>query len=73
MIIPKLFGVLGLIIITIAIFAKKETHQDWLFIAGGSGLLVYSISLKDPIFIPLQIIFILASAYELFLISRKRT
>lgn len=69
-ILPKLFGAVGLIIITTAVFAKSEKKQDWLFILGGLALLVYSISLRDPIFVPLQIIFILASAYELFTLKK---
>ena len=70
-IIFKILGAIGLILITIGIFAKKETNQDWIFIAGGSCLLVYSIYLKDPIFIPLQIIFVLASLYEIYKIKSK--
>lgn len=62
---PKIFGILGLLIITWAIFAKSEKQQDWLFVFGGLGLLIYSISLKDPIFIPLQVLFISASLWEL--------
>ena len=70
-IVVKVFGALGLILITLGIFAKNEIKQDWIFIAGGSGLLIYSIYLKDPIFIPLQIIFILASLYEIYTINKK--
>jgi len=67
---PKLFGALGLILITWGIFVRKETKQDWIFALGGLFLLVYSISLRDPIFIPLQIIFILASLYEIHKIKK---
>jgi hypothetical protein len=62
---PKLLGALGLICITWGIFVKKEIKQDWIFASGGVLLLVYSISLKEPIFIPLQIVFTLASLYEI--------
>jgi len=62
---PKFFGAIGLLLITWAIFAKGEVKQDIIFILGGLGLLVYSISLRDPIFIPLQIVFIIASLYEI--------
>ncbi len=61
----KLPGIFGLLIITYAIFAKKERKQDYLFAIGGAGLLVYSIYIKDLIFIILQIVFISASLYEL--------
>lgn len=69
---PKLCGVIGLLLITWAIFAKNERQQDWIFVAGGLGLLVYSISLRDPIFIPLQVIFIAASLYEISTLKKKR-
>jgi len=69
----RLFGTIGLILITTAIFAKKEKKQDWLFVWGGLGLLMYSISLKDPIFIPLQVIFIGASLYEIYTLRNKKS
>ena len=71
-IIVKIFGAIGLILITTGIFAKKEINQDWIFIAGGSFLLIYSIYLKDPIFIPLQIVFVLASLYEIYTLKFKK-
>ena len=70
--IPRIFGIIGLLLITWGIFAKKETTQDWIFVAGGAGLLVYSISLKDPIFIPLQIVFIAASLWEIYTLRKKK-
>jgi len=69
---PKLSGAVGLILITWGIFAKKEIKQDWIFALGGLFLLVYSISLRDPIFIPLQIVFIIASLYEIYKIKSKK-
>ena len=72
LVLPKLLGVIGLILITLGIFAKKEITQDWIFVAGGAGLLVYSISLRDPIFIPLQVVLILASMYEIIQLKRKK-
>ena len=71
-ILPKILGSLGLIFITLGIFTKDEVKQDWIFATGGLLLLVYSISLRDPIFIPLQIIFILASLYEIIMIKQKK-
>lgn len=61
----QIIGIIGMLLISGGILKKKETSQDWIFVAGGLCLLVYSIYLKDPIFIPLQIIFIGASLYEL--------
>ena len=70
-IITKIFGAIGLLLITWGIFAKNEIKQDWIFVLGGLGLLVYSIYLKDPIFIPLQIIFVGASLFEIYKLSKK--
>ncbi len=62
---PRILGAIGLLLITWGIFIDKETRQDVIFALGGAALLVYSISLRDPIFIPLQIVFIAASLIEL--------
>ena len=70
--IPKILGALGLLFITWGVLIKNELRQDIAFVAGGLMLLVYSISLRDPIFIPLQIIFTLASLYEIVVIIRKK-
>jgi len=70
-IIAKMFGVIGVLLITWGIYAKKETSQDWIFVAGGLCLLAYSSYLRDPIFIPLQIIFTAASLYEIYKIKSK--
>ena len=61
----KIIGALGLILITIGVLTKKEKLQNIYFIVGGLLLETYSIYLKDPIFIILQIIFVLAATYEL--------
>ena len=63
-IITKILGAVGLLLITSGVIYKKQ--QNWLFLFGGLALLSYSIYLKDPIFIPLQIIFIFASMYEIY-------
>lgn len=68
----KIMGAIGLLSITWGIFIKNEIKQDWVFIAGGFGLLIYSLWLKDPIFVPLQIIYIGASLYEIILLTKKR-
>jgi len=59
------FGVVGLILITIAIWLKEKA-QNVLFIFGGLGLLVYSASIENLIFIILQIVFIVSAGVELF-------
>jgi lipid-A-disaccharide synthase-like uncharacterized protein len=67
----KIFGIVGLLIITTGIFSKKETAQDKVFATGGIFLLLYSIHLHDPIFITLQAVFILASLYEIYKLYSK--
>lgn len=71
-ILPKLLGAAGLVCITYGIFLKREVRQDMVFALGGFLLLVYSISVKDPIFIPLQIVFTGASIYEIYAIRKKK-
>jgi hypothetical protein len=71
-ILPKILGAIGLLLITAGVLRKSETQQDILFIVGSAGLLVYSISLRDPIFIPLQTIFILVTGFELWKLSSNK-
>jgi len=68
----KFIGAFGLLVITYGIFVKREINQDKTFIFGGLLLLIYSISIYDPIFISLQIVFILASLYEIFILRKRR-
>lgn len=70
--IPKILGAVGLMLITAGVLIKNEKQQDVLFILGSTGLLVYSISLRDPIFIPLQAIFIMVTTYELWQLHSKK-
>jgi len=71
-IITKIFGVLGLLLITAGIFIKDVKKRDRVYIVGGSALLLYSAYLKDPIFIPLQAFFILSSFYHIHSIKKKK-
>lgn len=71
----KIAGVLGLILIIAGnIFTLKEkTRKKYsypLFLAGGIGLLIYSISIKDIIFVVLQSVFILIALYEVLFIKK---
>ena len=68
----KILGAIGLLFITYGVITKKAVLRNVVFIIGGMFLLSYSTYLKDPIFIPLQIIFTLASIYELLIIRKKR-
>lgn len=69
----KICGAIGLVIISISVLIKNEKRQDVLFILGGLFLLAYSSYLRDPIFIILQIVFIVVAAAELVKLSRKRS
>lgn len=60
------FGALGLLAIAYAIWVKDERVQNIWFIVGGVGLLLYSISITNYIFIALQAVFILSATFELF-------
>ena len=60
-----IFGIIGLILISYAIWIKKEIKQDLFFLFGGISLLIYSIYIDDIIFIVLQIVYILSVLFEL--------
>jgi len=66
-----IFGIIGLIIISIAVWIKKEKKQDLLFVAGGLSLLIYSLSIRDVIFSVLQVIFIISAFVELIKLKRN--
>lgn len=68
----KVFGAIGLILITAGVVIKDRKKQNLAFIFGGIFLLSYSISIKDPIFIPLQIIFTLVAVRELMQHRKKK-
>ncbi|MBU0999313.1 hypothetical protein KKG24_03345 [Patescibacteria group bacterium] len=61
----KLIGAIGLILISVGLLLKNRKHQNTLYIIGGVCLEIYSIHIKDTIFIVLQIIFIFAAFYDL--------
>lgn len=66
-----IFGIIGLLIISRALWLKNERTQDYYFVAGGIALLIYSISIGDKIFIVLQIVFIVSALVEIFKLSKK--
>ena len=68
----QIFGILGLLIITYAVWLKNEKRQDLLFIFGGLSLLIYSIWIQDIIFIVLQIVFIVSALIERVRLSRSK-
>lgn len=60
----EIFGIIGLIIVSIAVWLK-EKKQDTLFVLGGLCLLIYSASIGSLIFIILQLVFIISAGVEL--------
>jgi hypothetical protein len=68
----KIIGAIGLLLIAFGIITKDHKRQDILYIIGGLGLEIYSIYLQDTIFIILQIIFTIASIYDLVRISKEK-
>lgn len=71
-ILMKLIGAAGLLIVSAGILKHTNREQNKKFILGGVCLLAYSIYLKDPVFIPLQIVFISASVYKIYTLSKKK-
>jgi len=65
-------GVLGLISIIIGLLQREEKKEDIFFLIGGIFLLIYSIYLRNTIFIVLQAIFSLAAIWELIKIKTKK-
>jgi len=63
-IIFKIFGVVGLVLLCIGITVKNRDTRDIFSILGGAALLIYSIYLKDIIFIILQSVYILVTIFD---------
>ena len=66
----KLIGAVGLVLICIGLLLKNRKHQNILYIIGGGCLEIYSIYLRDTIFIILQIAFMLSALYDLLKIRK---
>ncbi|MBU1018103.1 hypothetical protein KKA33_03680 [Patescibacteria group bacterium] len=67
----KILGAAGLVFITIGVITKNRINQNIYFIIGGLLLEAYSLFLRDVIFVPLQIIFVIVAAYELYHLKKK--
>lgn len=65
-----IFGIIGLLLISYALWVKNEKYQNIVFIIGGACLLAYSIFIDDVIFIVLQVIFIASAFFEI--IKKKK-
>ena len=66
-----IFGIIGLLVISFAIWVRREQKQDILFVIGGIALLVYSINIGNIIFIILQIVFIVSALFEILRLKKK--
>lgn len=69
----KLSGIIGLLCIIAGVYIRKAAQQTDLFALGGLFLLLYSIHLRDVIFITLQTVFIISSLYERYVSRIKKT
>ena len=72
MIIFIIFGIVGLLAISVAIWLKNEKQQNMWFAIGGIAMLVYSVNVGDVVFSILQGVFIFSAAFELVKIIRKK-
>ncbi|MFH1012246.1 MAG: hypothetical protein V1760_00675 [Candidatus Peregrinibacteria bacterium] len=61
----KILGALGLLLITMGVVTKNRVKQDIFFIVGGTLLEIYSIYLRDAVFVILQIVFTVSAIYDL--------
>jgi|GEM_PF-2286566 lipid-A-disaccharide synthase-like uncharacterized protein len=66
------FGIAGLITLTYAVWIKNSRRRGVWAAIGGVLMLVYSISLHDPIFITLQAVFIVSSLVEVLRSPAKK-
>jgi hypothetical protein len=61
----KIAGAIGLMMVVAGVLLRKRNVQDELYFLGGIFLISYSIHIGDWVFILLQVVFILAAAYDL--------
>lgn len=71
-IIIHVVAMLGVLLITYAVFLEAEKRQDFVFLIGGMCLMVYALSLKSPIFVLAMLGLITASTYEIIQIMRGK-
>jgi len=63
----KIIGAIGLILIIVGVLIKSKNRKtrDISYIIGGLFLTIYSIYIRDVIFIVLQVVFVIVSVYDL--------
>lgn len=69
----KIIGVIGLVLICAGMIVKNRKTRDILSFFGGIGLLLYSIYLKDIIFIILQTVYIIVVVIDYFKQINKKS
>ncbi len=70
----KIIGALGLILIIVGVLIKPKNRKvrDIFYMLGGLCLAIYSIYIKDIIFVTLQIVFIIVAIYDYIQLQLKR-
>ncbi len=66
----KIIGILGLLLITTGMIVKKRTTRNILCVFGGIALLLYSIYIKDLIFIILQAVYVVVVIFDFIKIKK---
>ncbi len=61
----KILGVIGVLMICAAVLSKNRKRQNKFFLIAGFCLEIYSIYLRDLVFIVLQWVFIASALYDL--------
>ncbi len=67
----KIIGIVGLILICIGMIVKDRRIRDIFSFFGGVGLLIYSISLKDLIFIILEALYVIVVSFDFIKQNKK--
>ncbi len=60
----RIIGIIGLVLICVAMMVKKRSLRNVLAFFGGISMLLYSIYLKDLIFIILQAVYTIVIIFD---------
>lgn len=61
----EIIGAVGLALMIAGVLLRKRKIQDILFTTGGICLVIYSVWIKNTIFIILELVFTAAAVYDL--------
>ena len=61
----EIIGIVGILLFCIAVLTRNKKKQDIYFILGGLCMELYSIAIKNTIFIILQLIFLVSTIWDL--------